>query len=171
MNDDNYNPYLTLNFSVFLALNPLSCTAYKNTNAVGQSQKLTIDVDGSGPLAPFPVTCEYYSKCQLDCLPNLSVWLCLCCVADGRILTLLGHNNEQTTRVDGYQEPGSFVQDITYDADMDQIEALLNRSMSCHQRLMYSCKRSKLLNSPSSGEHMLRGKGHKNLIVSKFLKI
>ena len=73
MNDDNYNPYLTLNFSVFLALNPLSCTAYKNTNAVGQSQKLTIDVDGSGPLAPFPVTCEYYSKCQLDCLPNLSV--------------------------------------------------------------------------------------------------
>jgi hypothetical protein len=31
-------------------------------------------------------------------------------LADGRILTLLGHHNEQTTRVDGFQEPGSFVQ-------------------------------------------------------------
>lgn len=47
---------------LLLALNPLSCEAYKNTNPVGQRALVKIDVDGSGPLAPFPVTCEFYSK-------------------------------------------------------------------------------------------------------------
>ena len=47
---------------LFTALNPLSCTAYKNTNAVDQREELKIDVDGSGPLRPFPVTCEFYGK-------------------------------------------------------------------------------------------------------------
>jgi hypothetical protein len=47
---------------VFAALNPLSCTAYKNTNAVNQRAEMKIDVDGSGPLRPFPVTCEFYGE-------------------------------------------------------------------------------------------------------------
>ncbi|KAJ9588639.1 hypothetical protein L9F63_018073, partial [Diploptera punctata] len=104
------------------SLNPLSCTAYKNTNAVNQREELKIDVDGSGPLRPFPVTCEFY--------------------ADGRVLTVVSHSNEETTPVDGFQEPGSFTQDIMYEADMDQIEALINRSASCSQRLRYECKQS-----------------------------
>lgn len=111
------------------SLNPLSCTAYKNTNAVNQRAELKIDVDGSGPLRPFPVLCEFY--------------------ADGRVLTVLGHHNEDPTPVDGFQEPGSFVQDIMYDADMDQIEALINRSTTCQQRLRYECKQSRLFNSPA----------------------
>jgi hypothetical protein len=45
---------------MFTALNPLSCEAYKNAAAVGQRAQVKIDVDGSGPLKPFPVTCEYY---------------------------------------------------------------------------------------------------------------
>ncbi|KAF4517229.1 hypothetical protein B566_EDAN005283 [Ephemera danica] len=112
------------------SLNALSCTAYKNTNSVGQSARINIDVDGSGPLPPFPVTCEYFT--------------------DGRILTLLGHYNQQPTRVDGFQEPGSFIQDIVYEADANQIEAFLNRSISCSQRLQYSCKRSRLFNTPAA---------------------
>jgi hypothetical protein len=67
---------------------------------------------------------------------------------DGRVLTVVSHRNEGTTPVDGFQEPGSFVQDIMYDADMDQIEALINRSTSCQQRLRYQCKQSHLFNSP-----------------------
>lgn len=47
---------------VLSALNPLSCEAYKNTNPVGQRADVNIDVDGSGPLSPFPVTCEFYGK-------------------------------------------------------------------------------------------------------------
>ncbi|CAG2055774.1 unnamed protein product, partial [Timema podura] len=114
-------------------LNPLSCTAYKNTNAVNQRADLKIDVDGSGPLRPFPVTCEFY--------------------ADGRIVTVIRHSNEQTTQVDGFQEPGSFVQNIMYEADMEQMEALVNRSNSCWQRLQYACKHSRLFNSPSDEQN------------------
>ncbi|XP_043514492.1 neurexin-4 isoform X1 [Frieseomelitta varia] len=110
------------------SLNPLSCEAYKNINSVNQRADIKIDVDGSGPLKPFPVVCEFYT--------------------DGRVKTILRHNNERMTPVDGFQEPGSFVQDIIYDADMDQIEALLNRSTNCRQRISYECRLSKLFNSP-----------------------
>ncbi|XP_012266909.1 neurexin-4 isoform X2 [Athalia rosae] len=110
------------------SLNPLSCEAYKNTNSVDQRAEVRIDVDGSGPLRPFPVTCEFYS--------------------DGRIMTVLRHSNEQPTPVDGFDEPGSFIQDVNYDADFDQIEALLNRSTSCAQRINYACKQSRLFNTP-----------------------
>lgn len=44
------------------ALNPLSCQAYKNVQSVQQKANILIDVDGSGPLNPFPVTCEFYCK-------------------------------------------------------------------------------------------------------------
>lgn len=109
--------------------NPLSCQAFKNVQSVQQRVSLDIDVDGSGPLKPFPVVCEYYS--------------------DGRVITTLRHSQEHTTTVDGFQEPGSFEQNIMYDADLPQIEALLNRSHSCWQRLTYSCQASRLFNSPS----------------------
>ncbi|KXJ83042.1 hypothetical protein RP20_CCG009654 [Aedes albopictus] len=84
------------------SLNPLSCQAYKNVNVVQSRTTINIDVDGSGPLAPFPVTCEFYS--------------------DGRVITVLSHSSEHTTRVDGFAEPGSFEQNIIYEADLPQIE-------------------------------------------------
>ncbi|XP_015181762.1 PREDICTED: neurexin-4 isoform X4 [Polistes dominula] len=110
------------------SLYPLSCEAYKNMNSVNQRAEIKIDVDGSGPLAPFPVTCEFFT--------------------DGRVMTVLRHSNEYPTPVDGFEEPGSFIQDINYDADLDQIEAFLNRSTRCRQRIKYECKHSKLFNTP-----------------------
>lgn len=110
------------------SINSLSCLAYKNVQAVGQRAEIKIDVDGSGPLAPFPVTCEFY--------------------ADGRVATILHHSNEETTPVDGFQEPGSFLQDIQYEADDDQINALINRSSTCRQRIQYECKGARLFNTP-----------------------
>ncbi|XP_020287513.1 neurexin-4 isoform X1 [Pseudomyrmex gracilis] len=110
------------------SLNPLSCEAYKNMNAVNQRAEIQIDIDGSGSLKPFPVTCVY--------------------VSNGHIQTILRHSNENETPVDGFEEPGSFIQDINYDADLDQIEALINRSKSCSQSIRYRCKHSKLFNSP-----------------------
>lgn len=53
---------LTLILNLLTALNPLSCEAYKNAAAVGQKAEVKIDVDGSGPLKPFPVSCEYYGE-------------------------------------------------------------------------------------------------------------
>lgn len=115
------------------SLNLLSCQAYKNVRSVDQKAEIEIDVDGSGPLKPFPVLCEFYT--------------------DGRVATVLRHSNEQLTPVDGFEEPGSFIQDIQYDADMDQIEALLNRSHTCRQRIAYHCKSSRLMNSPSTEDN------------------
>ncbi|XP_076259208.1 neurexin-4 isoform X1 [Rhynchophorus ferrugineus] len=115
------------------SINPLSCLAYKNVQAVGQKAEVKIDVDGSGPLAPFPVTCQFLS--------------------DGRVVTVLHHSNEETTTVDGFQEPGSFIQDIIYEANDDQIAALINRSSTCNQKIQYTCKNARLFNSPSE-EHL-----------------
>ncbi|XP_063906965.1 neurexin-4 isoform X1 [Zophobas morio] len=112
------------------SINPLSCQAYKNVQAVNHKAEVKIDVDGSGPLAPFPVTCEFYT--------------------DGRVATVVHHNNQETTQVDGFQEPGSFRQDIHYEADDDQIAALINRSSSCKQHLQYDCRGARLFNSPST---------------------
>lgn len=99
-------------------------------NPVNQQEEIKIDVDGSGPLKPFAVTCEFFS--------------------DGRVMTVLHHSSEQVTPVDGFEEPGSFIQEIKYNADLDQIEALLNRSINCRQRINYACKHSKLFNSPGN---------------------
>ncbi|XP_033223686.1 neurexin-4 isoform X3 [Belonocnema kinseyi] len=118
------------------SLNPLSCEAYKNINSVNQRAEVKIDVDGSGPLRPFPVTCEFY--------------------ADGRVLTVLHHGNELPTPVDAFEEPGSFLQDVNYDADLDQIEALLNRSATCRQRINYACKHSRIFNTPVSQTESFR---------------
>ncbi|XP_058066107.1 neurexin-4 [Anopheles bellator] len=114
-------------------MNALSCQAFKNVHDVKQRQRIEIDVDGSGPLAPFPVTCEFMS--------------------DGRVVTVLSHSSEHTTRVDGFAEPGSFEQNIIYEAELPQIEALLNRSSECWQTLTYACRSSRLFNSPSEAEN------------------
>ncbi|CAH0552688.1 unnamed protein product [Brassicogethes aeneus] len=111
------------------SVHSLSCEAYKNVQAVGQRAEIKIDVDGSGPLPPFPVTCHFF--------------------ADGRVETVIHHINQETTSVDGFQEPGSFQQDIHYEADDDQIGALINRSSTCRQHIQYACKNARLLNSPS----------------------
>ncbi|XP_064071525.1 neurexin-4 isoform X3 [Vanessa tameamea] len=108
-------------------VHPVSCGAYGRAGAGGRA--VLLDVDGSGPLPPFPATCHFYSD---------------------RIVTAVHHSSTQSTQIDGYQEAGSFRQDIVYDASRAQLEALLNRSLSCSQRLEYFCKHSRLLNSPST---------------------
>ena len=67
----------------------------------------TIDIDGSGPLAPFKVRCEFFP--------------------DGRNITYVDHLNMEATKVDGFEEKGSFSQKIYYDANMEMMEALINR--------------------------------------------
>lgn len=74
-------------------------------------------------------------------------------LGDGRVLTVVGHSNQLTTNVNGFQEAGTFRQDIVYTASTQQLEALLNRSQTCRQRLSYSCFSSRLLNSPSEYFH------------------
>ena len=110
------------------SLNFKSCVHYKNAHPESKYAETVIDVDGSGPLAPFPVRCEFFP--------------------DGKNITYVGHSNEHNTKVDGFEERGSFKQTIYYDASMEMMEAMINRSNNCFQKLGYDCKRSRLLNTP-----------------------
>jgi len=59
----------------YLANNPLSCLALKNVQHVQQRVNLNLDVDGSGPLEPFPVTCEFYCKwMSINPIYNVRFW-------------------------------------------------------------------------------------------------
>ncbi|XP_045603868.1 neurexin-4 [Procambarus clarkii] len=111
------------------SLNPISCAAYGIQNPGSKRAEVYIDVDGSGPLVPFPVTCEFYN--------------------DGKIYSYLSHKHEKMTTVDGFEKRGSYVQNIIYDAGMEQIEIFVNRSSKCRQRIHYECLKAKLFNSPS----------------------
>lgn len=46
-----------LNFAAKL---PRSCESYKLLNDFSQTENIDIDIDGSGPLEPFPVTCQFH---------------------------------------------------------------------------------------------------------------
>ncbi|KAJ6223266.1 hypothetical protein RDWZM_001811 [Blomia tropicalis] len=109
---------------------PISCTAFMIDNPGTKREDIKIDVDGSGPLDPFWVTCLL--------------------TPDNKIETILHHQNESPTPVSAFNQPGSYIQDIKYDAPLEQIVNLVNRSDHCHQRIKYECKNARLLNSPST---------------------
>ena len=157
------------------ALNPVSCYAYGLQHEGTKRAEVYIDVDGSGPLEPFPVTCEFFSKFLFVCIILVKELLNICSLFfssqisfwyikifflpdDGKVYSHLGHKHEMTTTVDGFERPGSYVQDIVYDANMDQIEIFVNRSTKCRQKLHYQCIKATLFNSPSPE--------HANFVVS-----
>lgn len=131
---DNLDFFCDCTFTGYLgavchvARHALSCSAYKIDNPKSKRADIKLDVDGSGPLEPFWATCVFPS--------------------DDRAQTILHHRNELTTTVKGYQGPGSYAQDITYDAPFEQVVELVNRSVFCSQKLKYECFNAKLLNSP-----------------------
>lgn len=63
-------------------------------------------------------------------------------------MTNLHHKNEELVTIDGYQKPGSFVQNIKYLASSEHIETLISQSVECWQYIRYDCFRSRLFNSP-----------------------
>ncbi|XP_035659048.1 neurexin-4-like [Branchiostoma floridae] len=63
---------------------------------------------------------------------------------DGAGVTIIGHDSETRTHVQGYENPGSYKRTITYEASMDQLRALIDASESCKQFVRYECKGSTL---------------------------
>lgn len=113
-----------------IAKHPLSCEAFRLANKDSGTVDIQIDVDGSGPLEPFKVTCEF--------------------PFEEPAMTILHHKHEYRTEIKGYSKPGAFIQDIMYNAEMDQIIELVNRSYICKQHLGYECLNSNLFNTPVS---------------------
>ncbi|XP_042898016.1 neurexin-4 isoform X2 [Parasteatoda tepidariorum] len=112
-----------------IPIHSLSCEAYKLTHPKTRDLSINIDIDGSGPLGSFPVTCEF--------------------PFEGPAVTILHHKNERPTDVKGFNKPGSYIQNIIYNAEMEQIVQLVNRSYNCHQKLRYECYKTRLFSSPA----------------------
>ena len=86
-----------------------------------------IDPDGSGGLAAFTVYCDMSDK-------------------NGVGVTVISHDSESRTLVDGYKYPGSYSRDIHYTgASLSQLASLTIVSPHCEQLIKYECYDSRLL--------------------------
>ena len=91
------------------------------------SGNYVIDPDGAGGLAPFTVYCDMSYK-------------------SGVGVTVISHDSESRTRVNGYSRPGSYSRDIHYTgASLSQLASLTRVSSHCEQFIKYECYHSVVL--------------------------
>jgi hypothetical protein len=74
----------------------------------------------------------------LSFAPPLQVY-CDMTSKNGAGVTVIGHDSESRTLVDGYEDPGSYRRNITYDISMEKIVAIIDRSKKCEQFIKYEC--------------------------------
>ncbi len=60
-------------------------------------------------------------------------------------VTVIGHDSETRTKVDGFEDEGSYKKDVTYKITMERIVAIINKSKNCEQFIRYECYGSNLL--------------------------
>ena len=91
------------------------------------SGNYVIDPDGAGGLAPFTVYCDMNDK-------------------NGVGVTVISHDSERRTHVQGYEPFGSYARDIHYTgASLSQLASLTRVSSQCEQFIKYECRGSVLL--------------------------
>ena len=107
---------------------PTSCSVIrKYVSSV--SGNYVIDPDGTGGLAPFIVHCDMSDK-------------------NGVGVTVISHDSESRTYVNGYESPGSYSRDIRYTgASLSQLASLTRVSSHCEQFIKYECHDSVLYRS------------------------
>lgn len=97
---------------------PMSCDALRIEKPQLKEISTYLDVDGSGPLGAFPVTCRFIDKITQ---------------------TIIHHRSENEITVQGFDNKGSFILPIEYLASENSISNLIDRSKSCSQYLSYKC--------------------------------
>ena len=109
---------------------PISCADIK-TYVSGVSRNYVIDPDGEGGLAPFTAYCDMTDK-------------------KGVGVTVISHDSESRTVVNGYEDRGSYVRNVHYTgASLSQLASLTRVSSHCEQFIKYECYHSGLwFNSP-----------------------
>ena len=126
--------YVGDGFECRYLLTPGSCSEIrKYVSSV--SGNYVIDPDGEGGLAPFTVYCDMSDK-------------------NGVGMTVISHDSERRTYLDGYGPPGSYSRDIHYTgASLSQLAGLTRVSSHCEQFIKYECRQSVLFynNNPSYG--------------------
>ncbi len=99
---------------------PPSCSVIRK-NVSSSSGNYVIDPDGAGGLAPFTVYCDMSDK-------------------NGVGVTVISHDSESRTLVDGYEDDGSYSRSIHYSgASLSQLASLTYASTHCEQFIKYEC--------------------------------
>ena len=101
-----------------------SCSELKRLDPKAKSGISLIDPDGDGALPPYHVTCDMSDK-------------------EGLGVTVIGHDSEDRTLVDGCDHPGCYSRDIHYTgATFSQLASLTTVSLICEQFIKYECQGS-----------------------------
>ena len=91
------------------------------------SGSYVIDPDGTGGLAPFTAYCDMSYKNRVG-------------------VTVISHDSESRTQVNGYSYAGSYSRDIHYTgASLSQLASLTRVSSHCEQFIKYECYHSVML--------------------------
>ena len=61
---------------------------------------------------------------------------------NGTGVTVIGHDSESRTLVNGSESAGSYKRNINYDISMEQIVAIVKQSKNCEQFIKYECYHS-----------------------------
>ena len=112
---------------VYSPLSAKSCSHLKRLSPEANSGPYLIDPDGKGTLAPFIVTCDMTDKERIG-------------------VTVISHDSEERTSVDGCNGRGCYSRDIRYiRASLSQLASLTEASSHCEQFIKYECFHSRLL--------------------------
>ena len=107
---------------------PSSCSVIRKYVS-STSGNYVIDPDGEGGLAPFTVYCDMSDK-------------------NGVGVTIVSHDSESRTLVDGYNGKGDYSRSIHYSgASLSQLASLTDVSLHCEQFIKYECYGSMLMYS------------------------
>ena len=117
-------------FFIYLTKLGKTCSEIKLHSPQATSGSYVIDPDGEGSYEPFTVHCDMTDK-------------------NGVGVTVVGHDSESKTLVNGYETRGSYVRDIHYTGSgltsKAQLFGLLDISTHCEQFIKYECQHSVLL--------------------------
>ena len=107
-----------------------TCSEIKLYSPQATSGSYVIDPDGEGGYEPFTVYCDMTDK-------------------NGVGVTIVGHDSETRTLVNGYEAAGSYVRHVHYIGagltNGSQLAGLLDMSAHCEQFIKYECYDSALL--------------------------
>ncbi|XP_078578252.1 contactin-associated protein-like 5 [Branchiostoma floridae x Branchiostoma japonicum] len=101
---------------------PSSCTEVAERSGINNQAFYVIDPDGpERGVLPVVVQCDFQGDA---------------------IITLIGHNSEARTHVNGIEASGGHSTDVTYWNSMDQVRAVVDQSTLCKQHIKYECHAS-----------------------------
>ena len=109
-----------------------SCSDPKKLDPTAVNGTYVIDPDGKGGVPPYNVTCDMTDK-------------------NGVGVTVISHDSEIRTLVDGCEPPGCYKRVINYTgASLPQLAKLARVSSRCEQFIKYECRDSQLFKNESN---------------------